>query len=169
MRKNILLITLLFLILCVGLTTIRNMPAQEIEELPTIDMKLYFLDPSGQRLVPESRTVEYTGGIIEQVKLVLIELIRGPFTNLLPTVPRSTEVREVFIDEKGCAYIDLSRELLRDHPGGTDGEVSTVDSIIRTLTETFPRDIRKVKILIDSKEADTIAGHVDISRPIVPF
>lgn len=143
--------------------------AQESTELPTINMKLYFLNNDGQSLVPEARTTEHTGDIIEQIKLVLIELSRGPFSSLLPTLPRETEVREVFLDEKGCVYIDFSRELMRNHPGGTEAEIATVSSIVGTLTQTFPKDIRKVKILIDGREVDTIAGHVDVSRPITAF
>ena len=78
-------------------------------------------------------------------------------------------MREVFLDEKGCAYVDFSRAISEKHLGGTSGELATIASIVNTLAANFPEEIRKVRILIDGKEARTIAGHIDISRPIFPF
>jgi len=144
---------------------IDSMIAQDSMDLDTIDMSLYFLDSEGQKLVPERRTVEYSGDITDQIKLVLIELIKGPVTGLAPTMPQGVDVREVFLDEKDCAYIDFSRTLSQNHPGGITGEMVTIGSIVNTLTSTFPKKIKKVRILIDGREVSTIAGHIDIMKP----
>lgn len=145
------------------------MSAQDLPEPGTVNMSLYFLDNEDQRLVPERRTVDFSGNIIDQIKITIIELIRGPLTSLVPTVPREVELREVFLDEKGCAYLNFSRALSQNHPGGTTGEMITVASIVKTLTSTFPKEIHKVQILIDNRESKSIAGHIDISKPISPF
>ena len=132
-------------------------------------VSLYFVDVEELKLVAERRTISRAASTVEQIKLTVTELVKGPKTDLISTIPEETEVREVFLDEKGCAYVDFSRAISRNHPGGTTGELVTISSIVSTLTANFPEEIQKVQILIDGKEAESIAGHIDISRPISPF
>ncbi len=159
----------LFCIILATSSIVNNMSAQDLPEPGTITMSLYFLDNEDQRLVPERRTVDFSGNIIDQIKITLIELIRGPLTSLAHTIPQGVELKEVFLDEKGCAYVNFSRALSQNHPGGTTGEMVTVASIVKTLTATFPKEVQKVQILIDNRESKSIAGHVNISKPILPF
>lgn len=135
----------------------------------TTMVSLYFMDAEKLELAAERRTINQAANTVEQIKLTVVELIKGPTTALVSTIPEETEVREVFLDEKGCAYVDFSRAISQNHPGGTTGELITISSIVNTLTENFPEEIRKVRILIGGKETGTIAGHIDISRPIFPF
>ena len=138
-------------------------------EVPTsTEISLYFADTELPKLVVEKRTINQAANIVEQIKSTVAELIKGPTTALVSTIPEGTMVREVFLDEKGCAYVDFSRAISEKHPGGTSGELVTIASIVNTLTVNFPEEIRKVRILIDGKEARTLAGHIDISRPISP-
>jgi len=173
--KSSLLLLSIFMLVAMGVG-IDNMVAQDTkksgEETPdenSMEIKLYFLDQEGNTLVSEKRFISKYGNITDQMKLTLLELIRGPQTELVPTIPQGVDIREVFIDEKQCAYIDFSRTIIQNHSGGTTGEQITIASIVSTMTQTFPKQIRKVRILIDGKEAKTIAGHVDISKPIFPF
>ncbi len=139
-------------------------------EMPnSTEMSLCFVDTEVLKLMTERRIVSQAANTVEQIKSAIVELIKGPTTALAPTVPAGTVVREVFLDEKGCAYVDFSRAISEKHPGGTTGELVTIASIVSTLTVNFPEEIRKIRILIDGKEARTIAGHIDISRPIFPF
>ena len=133
------------------------------------EVSLYFADVESLKLSIEKRTISQTENIVEQIKLVVSELTKGPATELAPTIPAGTSVREVFLDEKGCAYVDFSAALSENHPGGTTSELVTIASIVNTLTKNFPEAVQKVRIIIDGKEAETIAGHIDISRPIFPF
>jgi germination protein M len=173
--KSSLLLLSIFMLVVMGIG-IDNMLAQDTkksdEETPdenSMEIKLYFLDQEGNTLVPEKRFISKYGSITDQMKLTLLELIRGPQTELVPTVPQNIDIREVFIDEKQCLYIDFSRSIIQNHSGGTTGEQITIASIVNTMAQTFPKQVRKVRILIDGKEARTIAGHVDISKPIFPF
>jgi len=36
--------------------------------------------------------------------------------------------------------------------------------VVRTLTKNFP-EVRQVKFLINGQEEETLAGHLDITRP----
>jgi hypothetical protein len=137
--------------------------------LGSTEVSLYFMDTREAKLVAERRTINQVANTVDQMKLAMTELIKGPASTLMQTIPRETEVREIFLDEKGCAYVDFSREISQKHPGGTTGELATVASIVNTLTANFPEEVRKVRILIHGEEAETIAGHIDISRPLFPF
>jgi germination protein M len=140
-----------------------------VETPGATEISLYFADAEALKLSAEKRTVNQAENTVEQIRLVVLELIKGPTTALVSTVPKGTSVQEVFLDEKGCAYVDFSRAISERHPGGTSSELVTIASIVNTLATNFPEEIRKVRILIDGKEAETIAGHIDISRPIFPF
>jgi germination protein M len=59
--------------------------------------------------------------------------------------------------------VDFSKEFKENHPGGSAGELMTINSIVNTLTE-FP-SVKSVKFLIDGKENETLAGHVVFDQP----
>jgi hypothetical protein len=44
-------------------------------------------------------------------------------------------------------------------------ELMTVYAIVNAVTTNLPA-VQRVQILIDGKEADTLAGHVDLRRPL---
>ena len=67
--------------------------------------------------------------------------------------------------DRGDAFVDLSSDVVTGHPGGSLNELLTVYSIVNAVTANLPA-ARRVQILVDGKEADTIAGHVDLRRPL---
>ena len=72
------------------------------------------------------------------------------------------EVRSVFLVDPGGAVIDLNSAFADTHRSGVLVEVLTVASLIHTIAANVP-GISKVKILIDGKERETLAGHADLS------
>ena len=137
--------------------TVEEMP----EEIDKIEVILYFSDDNAQYLIGESRQINQTGNPPKQA---VVELIKGPGNkNLYPTLPQTTKVNALYISDK-TAYIDLSSEVIRDHPGGSAGELLTVYSIVLTLTSFS--EIEKVQILIDGDSRETLVGHVDVSVPL---
>jgi germination protein M len=133
-------------------------PPSVLEEEQVV---LYFADDNAQYLVPEYRNIQKTE---EMAKQAIIELIKGPTSsNLYPTVPSTTRVNGLYIND-GIAYVDLSSEIIKNHSGGSTGELLTVYSIVLTLT-SFP-DINKVQIIVDGNSGETLVGHVDTSIPL---
>jgi len=63
------------------------------------------------------------------------------------------------------AFVDLSGEITAKHPGGSLDEIFTVYTIVNALTVNLPA-ITRVQILVDGKEVDTLAGHVDLRHPL---
>ena len=49
--------------------------------------------------------------------------------------------------------------------GGTLDEILSVYTIVDALTENLPA-VTAVQILVDGKEVDTLAGHVDLRAPL---
>jgi len=72
------------------------------------------------------------------------------------------EVRAVYLVTPGVAIIDLNSAFANGHRSGVLEEELTVASLIQTLVANIP-DILRVKILVDGKERETLAGHADLS------
>jgi len=60
---------------------------------------------------------------------------------------------------------DLDPAIKKSHPGGTLQELMTVYTIVNCVLTNLP-DLQEVQILIGGQEADTLAGHVDLRRPL---
>lgn len=130
-----------------------------------INVKLYFGNDGTTQLLPEDRSIEYKEDLHAQAREVLQELLIGPKSKLSPTIPPNTQLRDLFITKDGIAYVDFSKQLVDGHNGGTDGEISTVYSIVNTLTLNFPQ-VKKVQILVEDQVIETLKGHLDLSRPL---
>ncbi len=142
----------------------REEEKKEIEPIPTemIEVNLYFSDSQAMYLVLEKRKILKTSTLARHI---VNELIKGPVNpDLYPTIPEGTSINEVYI-AGDIAYIDLSEEVFKNHPGGSSGELMTVYSIVNTLTEIPP--IKGVQILVEGNERESLVGHVDISRPLL--
>jgi len=132
-----------------------------------ISVKLFF--PAGDRpgLVIEDRAVSFSNDLSQQLKVVVQELARGSQIGLAPSLPPGTRVLEVFVTARGVAYVDLSKEAATATGRGSDDELSTVYSVVNSLTSNFPA-VKRVQIVIEDRQVSTLAGHVDLTRPLAP-
>jgi len=132
-----------------------------------INVKLFFQAKDRPGLAMEERPVKFSSDLSQQLKTVVEELIRGPQGGLAPTVAPETKVRQVFVSTSGVAYVSLSREVLGGQLGGSASELMTVYSIVNSLAANF-RAVKRVQILVEDRPAVTLAGHVDLLRPLPP-
>ena len=72
-------------------------------------------------------------------------------------------MRDVFLMGSDTAIVDTSAGFADSHPSGVLVEELTIASIVNTLNANDPQ-ITRVKILVDGKERDTLAGHADLRR-----
>jgi spore germination protein GerM len=128
---------------------------------------LFFGEERSDFLMRESRRIKTAANPEEMARIVLTELIRGPSGTGIRTVPQQTRVLSVKMEQNGLMKVNLGQELLRYHPGGSTAEVMTVYSIVNTLTENI-KDVKMVQLLFDGNTIETIAGHIDISKPLNP-
>ena len=127
---------------------------------------LFFFDTDSLRLAGEERELEVSQDITKRLKQTITELLGDSSNGLYQTIPKGTLLHEVYIDGDATAYLDFSHHLKDEHIGGTTGEALTVGAILRTVKANFPDQIRKVQILIEGLETDTLRGHIDISKPL---
>lgn len=74
-----------------------------------------------------------------------------------------SEIRDVYLVDPGLAVIDLNAAFADSHRSGVLVEELTVVSLVQTLSANIP-GITRVKILVDGKERDTLAGHADLTN-----
>lgn len=70
-------------------------------------------------------------------------------------------VNSVFMVNQKLAVVDLNQALAEGHRSGIMVEDFTIISMIDTLAVNLPQ-VEQVKILINGKERETLAGHADI-------
>jgi len=133
---------------------------------PRIKAKLFFVAEDGMGLVPVEREVPIGEGTLEQAKRIVEAQLGSAPAPLLSAIPAGTALRALYLADHGKAFVDLTREVSAAHPGGSLNEVLTVYSIVEALTVNLPA-ITAVQILVDGREVDTLAGHVDLRRPLL--
>jgi hypothetical protein len=95
------------------------------------------------------------------------ELLRALLTLYLDKssphpLPQGSDIRSVYLVDPGLAVIDVNAAFADGHRSGVLSEELTVASLIETLSANIP-GILKVKILVEGKERETLAGHADLS------
>ena len=78
-------------------------------------------------------------------------------------LPPGSEIRSVYLVDPGLAVIDVNAAFADGHRSGVLSEELTMASLIQTLSANIP-GILKVKILVEGKERQTLAGHADLSN-----
>lgn len=133
-----------------------------------IAVRLYFEGAEHGGLVPEEREIAFSSDLAQQLRTVVEELARGPAdTRLVATLPAGTRVLDVFVHGRGVVYVNLSGEARAGSSGGSQDELLTVYSLVDTIASNFPAAAR-VQILVDDRAVESLAGHVDLSRPLLP-
>lgn len=88
-------------------------------------------------------------------------------TYLKPGSPHAigpgADISNVFLLPDGGAVVDANAAFADSHPSGVLAEELTITSLIMTLNAN-DSGVQKVKILIDGKERETLAGHADLQR-----
>jgi hypothetical protein len=135
------------------------------EATPRILARLYYLAPDGLRLQTAEREIDYSPVTAEQVRHLVAALLEPAPEPLLSVVPAGTTLRNVYLSPTGTAFVDFSPEISRAHGGGSLDEIFTVYSVVNTVADNLPA-VTGVQILVDGREADTLAGHVDLRRPL---
>jgi spore germination protein GerM len=133
--------------------------------VPGEELSIWFASRQEDALVSEKRRVPPTPTPVDRAKASLQELIVGPKGDALRTISAEVNIRELFLDNQGTAYVDLNEAISQTHPGGPWAEMLTLRSIMQTLVANVP-EIKRVQILIEGREVETLAGHVDIRRPL---
>ena len=129
---------------------------------------LFFLSEADTLLHPEEREITASSSIVRQAKQAVEELIKGSDKGYISPFPPETKLRELFLTGDGVAYVDFSEEIVEKHLSGSSAEISTIFSVVNSLAYNF-ETIKKVFILIEGQERETLGGHINLSRPFLPL
>lgn len=133
-------------------------------ETPHIAATLFYAAAEGDALMAVQREIPLAEGLVAQGRQILTAQFAPPPGPYVSAIPSGTTLRAFFVTEKGDAFVDVSG-ISTAHPGGSLSELLTVQAIVNAVTANLPA-VQRVQILVDGKEVDTIAGHVDIRQPL---
>lgn len=130
---------------------------------PTEQVVLFVAHDDDGTLRAESARIPMPSGRQERAEGLLRALLSLYLDKSSPHVlGPGSDARSVFLVDPGVAVIDLNAAFADTHRSGILVEELTVASLIHTISVNTP-GILKVKILVDGKERDTLAGHADLT------
>jgi spore germination protein GerM len=130
-----------------------------------ITATLFYASSDGRALVPVRRDVPAATSVVDQGRQILAVQFQDAPQPYVQVVPKGTKLRAFYVTERGDAFVDVSGDIVSAHPGGSATELLTVYAIVNAVTANLPA-VQRVQLLVEGKEVDTIAGHVDVRRPL---
>ncbi|MFZ0523762.1 MAG: GerMN domain-containing protein [Candidatus Acidiferrales bacterium] len=113
-------------------------------------------------LTPVTLELPLSADPVKRGRQVLDALIANVPGDGERTLPADATVLGFYILPDGTAIADFSDALASETPSGILSEEMAVNSIARTLENNVPI-LHRLKILIHGQEAETLAGHVDLT------
>jgi hypothetical protein len=131
---------------------------------PTEQVTLYVAYDDAGVLRPKPVRMPLPAGRQERAAEILRALLTLYLERFSPhPLGAGSEIRDVYLVDPGLAVIDLNDAFADGHRSGVLVEELTVVSLVQTLSANIP-GITRVKILVDGRERDTLAGHADLSN-----
>jgi germination protein M len=122
----------------------------EINTYEKKELKLYFANEAGDKLIPVYRSIVYNSNISME-KIAIEQVINGPNTDVaFPTINKDTKINSVNIKDKVC-FIDFDSSFLTQ-PNNVTVQTALY-SIVNTATE-FP-NVDRVVISVDGNSSFT--------------
>jgi hypothetical protein len=83
-------------------------------------------------------------------------------------VLKELRLRALFVDSAGTAFLDLGPRAAaqKEMRSSVEDELLALYALVNTVTQNIP-EVRQVRIIVDGREAQTLAGHIDLSRSFV--
>jgi len=130
-----------------------------------MEVKLYFFDAQSRKEIIQTFRIHKDAPLRDQIKQIIDYMTEKPKnTGRKSLWPLSLPVRSVYLRKNGLLILDFEKSVQYNQSSAFT-ELLAVRSIIRTLTSNF-NDVQQVKFLVGGQEVETLAGHVDIFRPL---
>jgi Sporulation and spore germination len=131
---------------------------------PSEQVTLYVAYDDAEVLRPKVVRIPLPAGRQERAEELLQALVDLYLDKSSPHVlGPGSEIRGVYLVDPGLAVIDLNAAFANGHRSGVLIEELTMASLVGSLSANIP-GINRIKILVDGKERDTLAGHVDLTN-----
>jgi spore germination protein GerM len=128
---------------------------------------LFFIADDDDLLHKETREIAAGPTDADEAERALAELIKGSEKGFLSPLPPQTRVRQVFVARDGLATADFSRDIAEGFTYGSTSELAAVYAVVNTLVYNF-KPVKRVILLVEGAERETLGGHVDLSRAFLP-
>jgi hypothetical protein len=130
---------------------------------PSEQVTLYVAYDDAGVLRPKTVRIPLPAGRQERASELLHALLNLYLDNVSPhPLPAGSEIRDVYLVGPGLAVVDLNAAFADGHRSGVLVEELTIVSLAQTLSANIP-GITQMRILVDGKSRDTLAGHADLS------
>jgi germination protein M len=131
----------------------------------TVRVTLFFPDQTGARLYPEERDLPKPAGAAAFLRALFAELQKGPAREgLIAALPAKMHLRNAFLLHDGEAVLDLAVDAGLAY--GSEEELLIVAALVDTVLQNVAETTR-VRILVNGEPAETLGGHVDLTRPLL--
>jgi spore germination protein GerM len=128
-----------------------------------VKTKLFFATPAQPgTLIANDVQLPLSADPVQRSKQLIQALIANAPSAAQRTIPADTSLLAFYLLPDGTAIADFSDALSTGTPSGILSEQLVVNSITQTLAASVPQ-IRRIKILLHGQEADTLAGHLDLT------
>ncbi len=129
---------------------------------PTEHVTLYVASDEQGMLLKQDAAVTLPAERSERARQVLRALLGVYLEKSSPhPIGPGADIKDVYLLDNGLAVIDTNAEFAEGHRSGILVEELTVGSLVETLGANIP-GVSRVKILVDGKERETLAGHADL-------
>ena len=136
-------------------------PALPIE---TVRVTLFFSDSNEGKLHPEERDIAKPAEPGSFLRALFDELARGPTRpGLIGVLPPRVQLRNGFLMPSGEVVLDLAVDSSLSF--GSAEELSIVSSLVDTTLQNVA-NTQRVRILVNGEPAESLGGHVDLTRPM---
>lgn len=139
-------------------------------------VQLFFASQDGRFLVPEPRSLPLTESTLENCRVALDALIKGPGQGGTPILPPLVTVKAIYLLPQGELVINFSRELQSEYARLSSATVESLfaQGVAHTVAQAALQNsldpkVRKVRILVeDAPPTEAFPAHIDLSEPIAP-
>ena len=122
----------------------------EINTYEKVELKLFFANETGDKLIPVYRSVVYNSNISME-RLAVEQIISGPNTDIcFPTISKDSKINSISVKD-GVCYIDFDSAFLNE-PYNVTAEVALY-SLVNTIAEFS--DVNKVAFSVNGNSTFT--------------
>ena len=130
-----------------------------------VRLTLFFPGKDDAKLRPEERDIPKPVGAGAALKAIFTEIQKGPKNpDLVAPLPEKIQLRNAFLLPEGEVVLDLAVDAGLSF--GSDEELTIVATLVDTVLQNVA-DTRKVRILVNGEPAESLGGHVDLTRPLL--
>ena len=131
---------------------------------PPMPVTLYVASDSDATLRKSQVNIVLPAERSERARAILRALFGAYLQSPSPhPIGAGADVRDVYLLGDDTAVVDTNSVFADKHPSGVLAEELTVASIVATLNANDSQ-IKRVKILVNGQERETLAGHADLQR-----